>query len=375
MGSKGSILFAPDPVDLKRGEGLFDSLAPAIEQASSSAPQATLAVLVPSDKEKAEVQERLESAAQVANIRLEDAFGKVVYTTADQAIGMLQEEAEEPLDENLSWSDNLSSATALRSSSSVSSTSSPVDLAAARLFQPAVVKAAKTALLRVADACVNPETSEPQVVPDFGKLCSAAIRMAQEELAESAEGKVSSARTAGVVRANLAADLATPLAALFDQQLELLTATSMTQLQGALSKLLVSPRLAADMDACVAKTAAAFDKAAKQLECSELPAFCKAAPAKAKLVRAMKLFCKQRLDKAQAGGQFRPVPRKGVTLGFHWLLPKPFGNDYRQEPWQVHATDNMVYVPRDKITDVNANEDWRQQIVPSPIGNDMLYMQ
>jgi hypothetical protein len=67
-------------------------------------------------------------------------------------------------------------------------------------------------------------------------------------------------------------------------------------------------------------------------------------------------------------------------LGFHWLLPKPFGNDYRQEPWMVHATDNMVYVPKDKITDVTPEDvksggDWRRKIVPSPAGNDMIYMQ
>jgi hypothetical protein len=45
----------------------------------------------------------------------------------------------------------------------------------------------------------------------------------------------------------------------------------------------------------------------------------------------------------------------------------------------VHATDNMVYVPKDKITDISAEEvlagDWRDKVVPSPVGNDMLYMQ
>ena len=57
----------------------------------------------------------------------------------------------------------------------------------------------------------------------------------------------------------------------------------------------------------------------------------------------------------------------------------PFGNDFRQEPWMVHATDNLVYVPPDKITDVSPEEvaagDWRNKIVPSPSGNEMLYMQ
>jgi hypothetical protein len=97
------------------------------------------------------------------------------------------------------------------------------------------------------------------------------------------------------------------------------------------------------------------------------------------LLERLKTHAFNRLLSARAGGQFKPLPRKGVTVGFHWLLPKPFGNDFRQEPWMVHATDNMVYVPKDKITDISAEEvlagDWRDKVVPSPVGNDMLYMQ
>jgi hypothetical protein len=56
-----------------------------------------------------------------------------------------------------------------------------------------------------------------------------------------------------------------------------------------------------------------------------------------------------------------------------------FGNDFRQEPWMVHATDNLVYVPADKITEVSPDEvaagDWRNKIVPSPSGNEMLEIQ
>ena len=91
-------------------------------------------------------------------------------------------------------------------------------------------------------------------------------------------------------------------------------------------------------------------------------------------------YVQRRVQAAQASGKFRPLPRKGVTVGLHWLLPKPFGNDYRQEPWMQHATDSLVYVPPDsKVTDVNpedvASGSWRDKIVPSPSGNDMLYMQ
>ena len=103
------------------------------------------------------------------------------------------------------------------------------------------------------------------------------------------------------------------------------------------------------------------------------------ADAKAIYQSRLQEFCSQRLLAARAGGQFKPVPRKGVTIGMHWLLPKPFGNDYRQEPWMVQATDNLVYIPQDKITDVSpedvASGDWRSKVVPSPTGNEMIYMQ
>jgi hypothetical protein len=45
----------------------------------------------------------------------------------------------------------------------------------------------------------------------------------------------------------------------------------------------------------------------------------------------------------------------------------------------VHATDNLVYVPKDKITDVSPEDvkagDWRKKIVPSPGAREMVYMQ
>jgi hypothetical protein len=101
---------------------------------------------------------------------------------------------------------------------------------------------------------------------------------------------------------------------------------------------------------------------------------------KAAFGKRLREFCHERLQAAEASGQFKPIPRKGVTIGMHWLLPKPFGNDYRQEPWMVHASDNLVYVPRrkTKVTDVPEESvktgDWRDQVVPSPAGNDMLFM-
>ena len=67
-----------------------------------------------------------------------------------------------------------------------------------------------------------------------------------------------------------------------------------------------------------------------------------------------------------------------MTVGMHWLLPKPFGNDYRQEPHLTHTADDLVYAPVDGITDVSGNEirtgDWRRGVVPAPSSGEMMYL-
>ena len=84
------------------------------------------------------------------------------------------------------------------------------------------------------------------------------------------------------------------------------------------------------------------------------------------------------VEAAKASGQFKPVPRKGVTVGMHWLLPKPFGNDYQQEPNLTRSADDLVYAPVDGLTDVSGSEirsgDWRRGVVLAPSGAEMLYL-
>jgi hypothetical protein len=217
-------------------------------------------------------------------------------------------------------------------------------------------------------------------VVNFGELCDAAIQQAMNAL-EAAAGDskaILSSATAGQIRAGLLSELDPELHVFFEEQMEQLKLTTFDEFKKGLSKLLVSPNLASDMEEQATKSLAAFAKSAKKMKSTKCSSFT-VQPAKDQFTRSVKDHVKNRMLTARASGQFKPVPRKGVTLGFHWLLPKPFGNDYRQEPWMVHATDNMVYIPKDKITDVNPEEvavgDWRRKVVPSPIGNDMLYMQ
>jgi hypothetical protein len=132
------------------------------------------------------------------------------------------------------------------------------------------------------------------------------------------------------------------------------------------------------MGEVMAKSTASFSKASQRMLSSKAKSR-NTAPSKMAFSRMIKDYCAERPLAAWASGAYRPPPRKGVTVGFHWLLPKPLGNDYRQEPWMVHAMDNLVYVPKDKVTDVSPEEvntgDWRRKIVPSPASPDRVFMQ
>ena len=82
---------------------------------------------------------------------------------------------------------------------------------------------------------------------------------------------------------------------------------------------------------------------------------------------------------ARAPGKFQHVPRKGVTLGFGYLLPKPLRNNYRQELWDMKSKSNLIYFT-DGATDVSkggfmaGGGDWRGDLVPSPNVNNVMYL-
>ena len=240
------------------------------------------------------------------------------------------------------------------------------DLAAARHLGPAARKALESAINTVK------AMSQGKFVTNFGDLCDAATKRAMEELDGVSSPVLASSSIGKQIRENLKEEIAAELADLCEDQLELLKAACFDEFKQNLSKLRISPNLASDMQDVASKAVASFAEKSKKMPISN-------ANAKASFKSELQEFCSERLLAAQASGQFKPVPRKGITIGLHWLLPKPFGNDFRQEPWMVHATDNLVYVPPDKITDVNPEEvaagDWRSKIVPCPSGNEMLYMQ
>lgn len=404
---QGLVIYVPSVSDLARGEGLMDHLAPAMERLSqwqaspqglASSGKACLVVVCDPQVGTKSTQTQLEAAAKPiletnGKRQLEDVFGSVLYLTADQVEGSVLDHRQRP-DQTVSPEEAMARVanvvaedgflfaplTNAMSSSSRKIDSQPLELAAARKLEPAKRQAQTNALQVVAEATAQ----NTQLVAEFGSLCDAALKAAQESLASSSNKVLLQSTAVGKeLAANLKAELASEWMDAFEAQLKLLEESCFATMKQSMSKLRLGPTLAHDMQVIAKDTAVAYGKQSKKLIPNSLPGVWKtrASDANASFAKRLQDFCKDRLQAAEASGQFKPVPRKGVTIGMHWLLPKPFGNDYRQEPWMVHAADNLVYVPRrdTKVTEVPEEAvktgDWRDQVVPSPAGRDMLFMQ
>ncbi len=378
---EGNIVYFPDDEDLARGEGLFDSLGPAMERILNEGMSSSASLIVVSENPDVTKAMLEEAASDVLShlvstkkkvASLGDVFGKVEYVKSTEEAMDLLDPTKEPsqAQENIAStvaSDFWQSTPIMFSSSSAFM--SAKDLAAARQLGPA----ARKALENVVDTVKAMSEDGQSFVPNFGDLCTAASRRAMEEFDGAAiSPDLASTAMGKQIRANLKEELAGELADLASVQLNLLQEACFAEFRSSLSKLRISPTLTTDMQTVAKESVADFVKKSKKMPIST-------ADAKVAYQSKLQDFCSERLLAARASGQFRPIPRKGVTIGLHWLLPKPFGNDYRQEPWMVQATDNLVYIPPDKITDVNPNDvatgDWRSKVVPSPAGTEMIYMQ
>jgi len=428
---QGLVIFIPAAVDLARGEGLMEVLAPAMErllqwQASERDKAETFEnkaclVVVCEPGQQETTQQQLEKAAapilETLDVgkkttgsskttsnsnshssmqQLTDVFGgSVLYLTPDQIEGVVLDHEKRPHQmvtpedamtrvANVVAEDGALFAplTALTTMSTTQHINQrPRELAAARQLEPARRKALSDALELVQEATA----ANTKLVPAFGALCDAVLQQAKEQF-QGDSSLVKSTFVGKDLTAALQKGLASEWMDAYEAQLSLLADASFASFRESLGKLRIGPTLANDLESKVQETLTQFAKASKALLPSRVPSTHKlwksrAADTQLALKRKLRDFCKDRLQVAEASGQFRPIPRKGVTIGMHWLLPKPFGNDYRQEPWMVHATDNLVYVPRreTKVTDVPGDDvktgDWRDKIVPSPPGRDMVFMQ
>eukprot|EP00978_Attheya_sp_CCMP212_P030710 scaffold114011_cov49-Attheya_sp.AAC.2 len=416
----GTVVLVVNSVDLDRGEGLFSSLAPAMERllALGSSSDASLLVVVEGASSSSDLQaakaklERAASAMLVSAIVqapeanngknamvLKDVFGKgVEYVSDSQPIDdMLSRlggtraftDAAASVSSSVS-SDNTDLALLLTAAPpSLSLSNSPKELAAARSLGPvarSALRSAMTAVLSVTGGFDTESSAEPQLVTNFGSLCDAAVKRALDEF-DTAVGSVgkkkntagsslATTKVAKKLRADLVEAVYAELADVYEAQLKQLSLACFESFQRGLSGLKVSPNLGSDMQGVLTDSMKEFKSKLPSLKAASANHWPSADATKSELRQQMQDYNTERLTMARASGQFRPAPRKGFGIGFHWLLPKPFGNDYRLEPWDVHTKENLVYVPPDKVTDVDATSgDWRNSIVPSPSGNELIYMQ
>ena len=399
----GNVLYVVSSEDLSRGEGLFEKLAPALEKIlnqggekedegddSSEQKIKNLVVVVEGATTADELmaaKAKLESAAATAlnsivqpdpNNRvtaLQQVFDSVEFVVSSGPVDEFLEdiggfcdpsEATANVAKSI-FNDVGSSASALKQS--------PLDLAAARKLLP-VSRDTLANCVSTVQANTGGELN-----PDFGELCDAAVQNAMNDFdTKAGAALLSGSSVAKRIRADLYEELYSELGSLYEEQLELLHVASFAMFKSNLSKLRLSPNLAADMGKTAAEVVQTFTSTSKKLRAKKGNSLYwpKADANAMKLRKELKEYITLRLQAARADGKFKPLPRKGVTLGFHWLLPKPFGNDYRQEPWQVHAKDDLVYVPKDKITDVRKEDvesgDWRDNVIPCPTANEMMYL-
>lgn len=375
---QGRIVFYPDSIDLSRGEGLFDTLGPAMEKLMAAGMKGTLLV-VSDDPETC--QKQLQSAATVVLQHLVQPKGSSIQTL--QEIFNVQY-VSLSVDLEAVLGDIPGATTPDIAAASVAATvdfgtvfsppSIPAlshkDLAAARQLGPAARSALEAAI-----ATVQRMAAETTFLAQFGNLCDATVQRALQDLPTSATAQGS--KVAQQIQAQLRDELYAELGDECDKQLAVLKEAYFDACKEGLSNLRISPTLEADSQEVATKTIKDFTVAAKQMIAKG--SNWSIIPAKTSLSHALTDYVSARMTAAKASGKYKPLPRKGVTVGMHWLLPKPFGNDFRQEPWMMHATDNLVYVPKDKITNVNPEDvtagDWRSKIVPSPASREMVYMQ
>lgn len=362
------IVFRPDVADLQRGEGLWTMLGPIMER---NGPQASLCIIAANDDiedcrsklEQAALQliPYLSSSTSSSDARtLHDVFRNVRYVSSPQEAAAVAAE----------WS-NASTAIATIASKKTTvplkshAELTPANLAAARRLGVDARRQVDDTLATIRRAC-STDDGTIKMVSNFGDLCKASIRNAK------LKGMMEHSHVSKQMQLYVKSSLEHSLVDLYDQQVNLLEDACFDEFRGKLSTLKITPNLPSDMAKLADQAVSRFAKAASRMA---VPGA--VAPTIA-FRRRLTEYVSARLLKAQATNKFRPVPRKGITVGFHWLLPKPFGNDYRQEPWKVHATDNMVYVPS-ALADMNpeqvAEGTWRDAIVPLPSGKDMLYMQ
>jgi len=422
----GTIVYVADMVDLGRGEGLFDYLGPAVERllayranSESTIRQrpSTLIVVFNGVKasEVAAAKKTWESAASRMlhaiiqptagsdATKMEDVFDRIEYLSADEkdvdmhlcpaggrvsAPGSPSSRAPEEVASSVSdvvnsgLVENLGPMVEMAARVPVKQAcprlTNPVDLAAARLLGPLARNALAECLKTIHSATGDDGVT---LVPEFGALCGAAINRAIDSLDDASGTRFKKSPIAKRIRADLQENLYSELGDIYETQVSSLKESAFAGFRAKLSKLRISPTLPNEMNDAAESSLKEFGSAVKLLRVPRATSYGSWMTNADQISSLKAQFTEhngERLRAAKASGQFKPVPRKGVTVGMHWMLPKPFGSDYRQEPHLTRTADDLVYAPVDGITDVSGNEirsgDWRRGVVPAPSSGEMMYL-
>jgi len=432
LSTHGTIIFICNPVDLQREEGLFQSLAPSIERllmqryeqqqsateggANDSKSAEMIVIFQGMDSSDAaalnQAKAKFEKAAtaMLANIvkpdtsssrSLSDVFETIEYLSESTASSSsvffrtLMEGKGQLLEP---WDAAASVASAVASDSGagrITSKLNTVDLAAGRKLGPIARKALDSTIARIHEATTleegeasDSESSNTKFVTNFGVLVDATISQSLAEFDEitSSSTALQKSSLTKRKRSELLEQMYVEIGDVFDLQLAELKTACFDSFRKGLSKLRVSPTLPQDMQKVADDAVTQFAKQSKLLlphkngASAHISHWSSAVSAKIQFQRRLKEYCIDRLNAARASGNYRPLPRKGVTIGLHWLLPKPFGNDYRLSPSDVYSGGQLVYSPStNKLAEVGEEEvkkgtgDWRRRIVPVPGGADMMY--
>lgn len=422
----GTVVYVADAVDLGRGEGLFDYLGPALERllafraspASFGRRPSTLVVAFrgvpggPGGMAAARAQWEGAAARTLGAIiqprgskranRLEDVFDRIEYVSSDErdverylcpaggnvaSPGSPSARGPEEISQGVSevvgagLVENLGPvvemAARVPAKQACPRLTNPVDLAAARLLGPLAQKALAGCLETVRAAAGE---DGGVLVPEFGALCDAAIRRALDDF-DAEGGRFKKSPVARRIRADLRENLYAEMNDVYEAQLATLREASFASFRGRLNKLRISPDLPRQMADAAESSLKEFASMVKKLRVPKATSFGSWASSADQISSLRGRFAEhnaERLKAARASGQFKPVPRKGVTVGMHWFLPKPFGNDFRETPHLTHTAEDLVFAPVDGITDVGGNEirsgDWRRAVVPAPSSGEMMYL-
>jgi len=442
LATHGTIIYIVSDVDLieRDGEGLFHSLAPALEclarsnkEESEDATTETGSVTTTSEliviflnedlqssKEKFQfyVKELLKtippspSSLSSNNLSLEDIFDTIEYLTSNTLESnndVLMRTLVESKGQLIPSEDALSHvyksiAMEEYASPGVKKSLSTSNIAALRVLYPLKQQILHMAFTNVqtqtggniligSDEEDDDDEDSPsiQLVPTFGDLLSSALTTSLEQykqtLSESYPKIISNSPMIQTIQNQIIQEYYNEIEPLYEIQMALLQTSYFELFRKELSKLKLGPLLPSDMEGVVKQCYDEYSTACKRMVPNSTskvtkPNWKSIASYQSYYSKKLQEYSSERLQAARISGSYRPLPKKGVQVGMHWLLPKPFGNDYRVSSSDIYRGTMVYDGGNKKISEigeegVNSAEegggDWRNSIVPVPSSTEMMY--